>query len=61
MYGVLTRAIGTRDAGRIVYVLIRGQEIEYPVCVQLFAVCVSGFIVQREYSLCQWMVWLYSG
>jgi len=43
-YGVLTRALGPRDAGRLVYVLSRGQEIEYPKCLFTVVCCVCEWL-----------------
>ena len=39
---MLTRALGTRDGGGLVYVLSGGRKIVRH--------CVSGFIIQREWS-----------
>jgi hypothetical protein len=48
---VLTRALGTRDGGGLVYVVSGGQEAEYRKCLcKILRHCVSGFITQRECS-----------
>ena len=46
-----TRALATRDGGRLVCVLSGGQEAEYSKCIcKILRHCVSGFIIQREWS-----------
>ena len=48
---MLTRALGTRDGGRLVCVLSGGQEAEYRKCFcKIVRHFVSGFITQREWS-----------
>ena len=48
---VLTRGLGTRHCGRLVYVLRGGQEAEYRKCFcKILRHCVCGFIIQREWS-----------
>ena len=48
---MLTRALETRDGGVLVCVLSGGQETEYRKCFcKIVHLCVSGFIIQREWS-----------
>ena len=56
---MLTRALGTRDGGGLVYVLSGGQKAEYSkyFC-KIVRHCVSGFIKQREWLggvIIQWV------